>query len=263
MNSNKEVLDFYDNFKAKLIQDFIKPNLRIENAIKLALKSIPVKSKSILDLGFGLGWSSYEIARHFPNAVVKAFDISKELTNSAKDLFKVSNLSYNTMDLTQFFPDGSFDVIILLDVFEHIPISARESFYANIKNTLNKEGRVILTCPTIFHQNYLRENNPEGLQPVDENIDIDVILDFASKTETNLAHFEYLDIWNSRDYLFAIIERPYKYHTNQINQYEKEINLLDFYSKYSLLRASNLPNNLLPDLSLKQKLKLQLKPSSN
>lgn len=218
-----EVKHFYDSFKNKLINDFLAPNIRIENAIKLAIKNIPKSSKSVLDLGFGLGWSSYEIAKHFPEAQINGFDISEELTRTAKDLFKVSNLSYKSMDLTQFFPKGSFDAIVLLDVFEHIPVSARETFYVNIQNSLSEQGRVILTCPTIFHQNYLRKNNPAGLQPVDENVDLNVILDFASKTETNLAHFEYLNIWNSRDYFFAIIERPYKYHTSHINQYEKRL----------------------------------------
>jgi SAM-dependent methyltransferase len=259
MTESKNIAEFYNNYLNRLIRDFLKPNIRTENAISLSLKKIPKDVRSILDLGFGLGWSSFEIARHFTHADIKGFDISKELTKTANALFPADNLSYQSMDLTRNFPNGKFDAIILLDVFEHIPASKRDLFYRNIKHALTDNGRVIFTCPTVYHQKYLRDNKPEGLQPVDEDIDIEVILDFATKTETNLAHFEYLDIWNSRDYLFAVIERPYKYHTESVNQFIKTVDLLDFYSKYTLLKKSNLSNEIIPTLSHKQRLKHTLR----
>jgi len=259
MSSNKKVSDFYDNFKIKLVEDFIRPNKRVENAIQIALSHIPNDTNSILDLGFGLGWSSYEMARHFPSATVRGFDISEELTATAKSLFQASNLTYTSMDLTRDFPKGKFDVIILIDVYEHIPISDRSKFYENIRRSLSENGRVIFTCPTVYHQNYLRKHKPEGLQPVDEDIDIHSFLDFCKNTGTEISHFAYLDIWNSRDYLYCIAEKPWKYHTDQKNEYIKKLKILDFYSKYFLLQKSTVDRAFLPHLTIKQKIKSKLK----
>jgi cyclopropane fatty-acyl-phospholipid synthase-like methyltransferase len=255
MNKSKEVSEFYDNFEKKLVEDFFRPNQRIENAILLALKGIPLSAKVVLDLGFGLGWSSYEIARHFPNSSVYGLDISEKLTATAASIFQRENLRFESMDLTRDFPEGIFDVIILIDVYEHIPVSARSKFYENIRRSLSENGRVIFTCPTIYHQNYLRKHKPGGLQPVDEDIDIHTFLDFCKNTDSEISHFAYLDIWNSRDYLHCIIEKPWKYHTNQKGQYLEKFKLLDFYAKYSLVQKSNVDITLLPELTIKQKAK--------
>ncbi|MFT6841472.1 MAG: 2-polyprenyl-3-methyl-5-hydroxy-6-metoxy-1,4-benzoquinol methylase [Psychroserpens sp.] len=259
MKNNNHVKQYYNDFKTKLISDFFRPNIRIERAIIKALSKIPIQSKKILDLGFGLGWSSYEIAKHFTNSTVDAYDISDELTKTAKSLFKLDNLSYLNMDLTETFPVGTYDIIILLDVFEHIPKTERDHFYKQIDAVLSETGKIIMTCPTIYHQEYLRKNNPAGLQPVDEDIELNVIEEFAKNTNTQIAHFEYLDIWNSRDYQFIIIEKAYKYHSKQKFAFLEELNLLSFHEKYSLILKSGLRKDLIPTLSRRQKIIYKIK----
>ncbi|MCV9388812.1 class I SAM-dependent methyltransferase [Reichenbachiella ulvae] len=254
MNQNTTVKVFYDNFKGKLLEDFLKPNIRIANAIRRSLLRIPCSTKSILDLGFGLGWSSYEFARHFPQAKIEAYDISKELYETARSLFQLPNLNYNNLDLTIEFPKGNYDVIILLDVFEHIPKAARTQFYNNISDALNPNGRVIMTCPTVDHQNYLRKNNPEGLQPVDEDVDLVILSEFSKNIQAEISLFENLNIWNPKDYLLAEISR-YNDQSLENLQYLPSISLIDFYQKYELLKNSKELLPYLPKLTFKQKIK--------
>lgn len=251
----QEIEKYYDNFRGKLIQDFLRPNIRIENAIKSSLAKIPFDTKSILDLGFGLGWSTYEFARAFPDSKVEGYDISEELTKAATAIFNLPNLLYTSLDLTSNFPSGKFDVIVMLDVFEHIPLLARAKFYGHIKESLTENGRVIFTCPTVYHQNYLREFKPEGLQPVDEYVDLEVIKEFAIGTNTNICHFEFLDIWNKRDYLFCVIEREYGYQHRKPDVYLESIEVLNFYEKYNMILKAGISKSRLPKLALKQQLK--------
>jgi cyclopropane fatty-acyl-phospholipid synthase-like methyltransferase len=255
MNKVNEVKLFYNDFKEKLSEDFFKPNDRMANAIQLAISKIPIQTKSILDLGFGLGWSSFEFARHFPNAMVEGYDISDVLTTTASALFNSHNLSFSAMDLTSTFPDGAYDVVVLLDVFEHIPLVERDNFFANIKSVLSHQGRVIMTCPTTYHQEYLRKNKPEGLQPVDEDVDLTTIGEFAKNTNTTISHFQLLTIWNKHDYLFAVIENEVDFHTKKALQYVKQPQLLTFKEKYALALKADKGCIALPTLTLRQKIK--------
>jgi SAM-dependent methyltransferase len=222
MNMNKS-LDFYNKFDQKLIHDYANGNLRIENAIVSLSKWIPESTSRILDIGCGIGWSSHEFAKHFANAEVDGIDLSNVLIETAQKLFEQPNLSFGIRDVTNNLPETTYDAIILIDVYEHIPAELRKNFNKGLKNLLSDKGRIILACPSKFHQEYLRENNPEGLQPVDEDIDAGVLIDLARETNTELIHFAYQKIWNSFDYLYAVLENNTKY--NGCDKIEQPIKL--------------------------------------
>ena len=55
----KKSLDFYNSFGLKLINDYVRGNKRMENAIVELSKFIKSDSTAILDIGCGIGWSSH------------------------------------------------------------------------------------------------------------------------------------------------------------------------------------------------------------
>lgn len=197
---------FYDKFDKKLIADYVFGNERIESAIINLGAFIPVNSKKILDLGCGIGWSTHEFANSFCNAEVRGIDLSPNLIRKAKILFNAPNLSFKTLDITKKMPDDQFDSIIMIDVYEHIPVEKRNEFHRGLKKMLGENGRLILACPTKHHQNWLRETNPEALQPVDEDIDFKVINNLAQEVGGEVIFFEYKKIWKNYDYLYTVIE---------------------------------------------------------
>ncbi|MGS2726866.1 class I SAM-dependent methyltransferase [Psychroserpens sp. BH13MA-6] len=203
----QESLEFYNKFDKKLINDYVFGNKRIVKAIEILSAYIPDQSKNILDIGCGLGWSSYEFARTFSSTKVLGVDLSPVLIETAEKLFGTEeNLIFKSIDLTRTFPEGQFDAIVLIDVYEHIPISDRDKFHDAIKNCLNLNGRLILACPSKFHQDFLREHNPAGLQPVDEDVDINDIAKLAKDIDGEVIFFEYQTIWKTNDYFYTIIE---------------------------------------------------------
>jgi 2-polyprenyl-3-methyl-5-hydroxy-6-metoxy-1,4-benzoquinol methylase len=114
-------------------------------------------------------------------------------------------------DLTKPVEGGPFDVVTLLDVYEHIPSDSRESFHHNLRQSMSDRGRLIVTCPSYLHQDYLRTHQPDGLQIVDETIGPEELLRLASDLGGHLSHLHYESVWRTNDYVYAIIDRQMDY----------------------------------------------------
>lgn len=203
----KSVEEFYNNFDKKLIDDYVFGNKRLESAIVKFASFISEKSENILDIGCGLGWSSHEFAKHFDNANIEGIDLSPILLETANKLFHNNNLSYKVIDITQNLPDTLYDAVVMIDVYEHIQISDRPKFHEALKAVIKDQGRLILACPSKYHQEYLKKNNPNGLQPIDEDVDSESFNRLAKDIEGELIFLEYQNIWRNLDYVYCVIER--------------------------------------------------------
>lgn len=107
--------------------------------------------------------------------------------------------------------NDQYDAVVMIDVFEHIPAESRSGFYLDLKKVLSKEFSILLTCPTKKHQEFLRSHNPQGLQPVDEDIDAEVLQRFASSIGGELVFYAHRSIWRTNDYLHAVISNKIPY----------------------------------------------------
>lgn len=204
-----EANEFYNNFDAKLIKDYLVGNLRIESAINFAKSRIARSPGAVCDIGCGIGWSTYEFSKLTEANNIVGVDLSDTLIQVAKDIFVETNKSYIQRDLTKpnWQLNRKFSHCVLIDVFEHIPIDSRLLFYQELNEILLDQASIILTCPTVFHQEYLRQHQPSGLQPVDEDVTLEVIRDFAVEVGGEITYFEYKDIWLQNDYLYIVIEK--------------------------------------------------------
>lgn len=202
-----EIQKFYDDFNPKLIKDYVLGNPRIESAISSVLNFFDLKSYDVLDIGCGLGWSTYEFSKQAHSVV--GIDLSKTLIKTASRLFSSGNLSYAQVDVTEseLIFDKKFDLIVMLDVFEHIDESFRSEFIDSLSKLLKPSGFLFLSCPSVHHQNWLRKNNPNGLQPVDEDIDFQVLINVSVQLKAEVVHYSYQSIWNPNDYFHAVIQK--------------------------------------------------------
>jgi len=57
-----------------------------------------------------------------------------------------------------------YDMITLLDVYEHIPRSEWAQFNAILRAAIADDGTIVVTVPSPLHQNHLLQVNPSGLQ---------------------------------------------------------------------------------------------------
>jgi glycosyltransferase involved in cell wall biosynthesis/SAM-dependent methyltransferase len=199
---------YYDNFVRRLLRDYVRGNPRTERAIEFALDALRSGPMNVLDVGCGIGWSSFEIARNHPAARILAADFSPRLVSAAQSLFgEEARIRFEVKDFIQDEIEGSFDAIILVDVYEHFPISARTVVHARLKTLLTRGGSLVLTVPTPAYQQYLRDQHPEGLQPVDEDVTSADIRALAHDVGGRVAVQRSVSIWRADDYMHVLIER--------------------------------------------------------
>jgi len=229
--SNKEVIQFYNNYNDKHIKDYLLENKRLSSAIKNLSTKIPTTAQTLLDVGCGIGWSSHEFAKHFDNTNVIGIDLSPQLIGTAKKLFNRNNLEYRVHDVSEELPKTNFDVMVLIDVYEHISVEQRTSFHAFVKNNIADNGKLLLACPSEHHQSWLKDHQPEGIQPIDEDISLGNLNDLADYLDGELTYFEYKSIWRNCDYFHAAIQIKVNYSGRKTSFLNNTIELESKYDK--------------------------------
>ncbi len=241
---------FYENYTKRLVLDYLLRNPRAEKAIKFSISNINKSTKNILDIGCGIGWSSFEMMRN-SNASIMGIDLSENSIEAGKKLFKSPRIQLQSLDLnTLKTNEKKYDLITLLDVFEHIKNNQRKPFYNTINSILEKNGMVILSCPTIMHQNYLRKHKPQALQPVDEDVDLKVLFEFAETINGEVSYFNYKSIWHENDYFHASIKRGINYKPVIKSDKSKIKKLENFNSRIKRIENSNLQKAFQSEINL-------------
>lgn len=205
-----EATPFYDAFADKLRHDYVVGNPRMLSAVAFLRAEVAASgARRILDIGCGIGWSSHEMASLASVAEVHAIDLSPQLIATAKGLFASPKITFDVVDVTTMTPatQRPYDAIVMLDVYEHIPVAARARFHEALAALLAPGGFILLTCPTVDHQNYLRQHKPEGLQPVDEDVGLPEMLALAEAIQGTLDVWQLQSVWNPRDYFHAVVRR--------------------------------------------------------
>jgi len=104
----------------------------------------------ILDAGSGFGQYSYYLSKKFKNAKITGVDIQEELINDCKSFAEIAGLSerlsFQIEDLTKFREENKYDLILSVDVMEHIE-EDMEVFY-NFYLSLKKGGIILISTPS-------------------------------------------------------------------------------------------------------------------
>lgn len=200
---------YYDEYDRKLLADYVFGNPRAECAIEFTLMWIGQDARKVLDIGRGIGWSSWEIKRHCPETSVISLDLSPRLTKVAQALFAARGVEYVFGDVTEYdqVVPSSIDAAVLLDVYEHIPIDRRSRLHSFLDKALTPSGLAILAFPSTRHQAFLREHSPNGLQPVDEDVTRIDVESLARDIHGHVVYFEEVSVGSRGDYVHAVISR--------------------------------------------------------
>ena len=104
----------------------------------------------VLDAGTGFGQFSYWIARKFPFVRIRAVDIKQDYLDRASDIFEEMGLServeFAIDDLRALTARGPFDLILSVDVMEHI--EEDEAVFRHFARVLAPGGVVIINTPS-------------------------------------------------------------------------------------------------------------------
>ena len=218
----ESVRAYYDERIDEKIRDFTHANPRIEAAVQLIAEWAPPNPARILEIGCGIGATAWRMARAWPQAEVVGADVSSVSIEVAKTCFRLPNLSYRDVLIKEGFLQGEFDLVLLMDTYEHIALDNRGTLHAAIKSLLSDEARLVLTIPTPAALNYARTSNPSDLQPVDESVTPTDILVLAKETETQLLYYREVGIWQYGDYAHLVLGRYHTLSEVKLREYRPE-----------------------------------------
>lgn len=104
---------------------------------------------NILDAGAGFGQYTYYLTRKFSEAKILAVDIKQEQVADCNNFFHAigkKNVRFETADLTRFVQENRFNLVISVDVMEHI--SEDVLVFRNIFLSLSQEGVLLISTPS-------------------------------------------------------------------------------------------------------------------
>jgi 2-polyprenyl-3-methyl-5-hydroxy-6-metoxy-1,4-benzoquinol methylase len=103
---------------------------------------------SVLDVGCGDGRLAREISLHFPDIQVTGIDYSKQAITLASAMNQdLPGLVFSNVNITEHVLSDKYEMAILMEVFEHIPIGEAHKFLSAIHRSLKKDGLLLMTVP--------------------------------------------------------------------------------------------------------------------
>jgi 2-polyprenyl-3-methyl-5-hydroxy-6-metoxy-1,4-benzoquinol methylase len=102
---------------------------------------------SIVDIGCGDGRLTRELTERFPNLKIVGVDYSARAINLAKAMSP--GIPFLNVDITQGGWDETFDLAILMEVFEHVPPAVSEAFVGAVSRLLRPNGLIYVTVPHV------------------------------------------------------------------------------------------------------------------
>ncbi|MBN1268847.1 MAG: class I SAM-dependent methyltransferase [Kiritimatiellae bacterium] len=197
---------FYDDFAGKLLKDYVWGNPRVDCQYQFLADAVSPADRDILVVGCGPGHVGFFLAGRARAARVVASDLSDECIRLGSRLFRHPRVQYRVLDVIADSINGAFDLMVLPDVYEHIPTVSRGVVHERLGRALRANGRIAITGPTPGHQAMLRAGGG-ALQPVDEDVTLDDLQTFAGAVGGSLTFYRTISVWRTNDYFHALIER--------------------------------------------------------
>jgi SAM-dependent methyltransferase len=105
---------------------------------------------AILDAGSGFGQYTWRMARMGRSWKIKAVDINEEHIRDCTRFFQKTGLKdrvhFETADLTELEDQGKFDLILSVDVMEHI--AEDKKVFGNFSSSLKDGGFLVISTPS-------------------------------------------------------------------------------------------------------------------
>jgi len=144
----------------------------INKILKKIFVSLP-ENASILDAGCGFGQYTWRISRMNRRSRIKGVDINQDHIDDCKKFFESSEMnervSFESCDLTKLADRELYDLILAVDVMEHI--REDEKVFLNFYNALKNKGYILISTPSdkggsdVHHENeisFIDEHVREG-----------------------------------------------------------------------------------------------------
>jgi cyclopropane fatty-acyl-phospholipid synthase-like methyltransferase len=203
-----DVKTYYDEYVGRQAQ--VGVNKRHRAILEWARRFGMHSDQSVLELGCGIGTLTGLLAgAQAAGGSVTAVDISPASIESAEGrLSAFDNVRLLAGDVLEMKLEGRFDVVVLPDVIEHIPVERHATLFERVASWVKPDGFVLLHYPSPHYQEWTRKHHPDRLQIVDQTIHVDVLASNAYAHGLCIDRLETYSIWmREGDYVVALL-RP-------------------------------------------------------
>jgi trans-aconitate 2-methyltransferase len=205
--SKKQVEDFYDSFKEH--QKKLGINIRHRTILKNLKKAGLSKDMTVLEIGCGIGTVSHLILQVINKGQFVGVDISPESIAQAKQInVSFKNAEFTVSDMSDFNHPLTFDMVVLPDVLEHIPVDQHARLFSVLKAHTHANSKVLINIPEPNCLNWARQHHPEKLQIIDQSLSMQDLLNNVYPSDFELVSLKpYALQYTEPDYLSIVLKR--------------------------------------------------------
>ncbi len=142
----------------RVIPGEVEVDLLNEHLARYAFAARLARGKRVLDAGCGAGYGADRLAACAHRVV--ALDVAREAVAAARRQYPSPRLDFVPGDCRALpFPDGSFDLVVALEVIEHL--EHWEKLLAESRRVLAPEGQLVVSTPNrLYYAESREEPNP-------------------------------------------------------------------------------------------------------
>ncbi len=122
----------------------------VKKALKHYKRTTPAGKLNFLDAGSGFGQYCYRMCRMFPSATILGADVKQEQIDDCNNFFQQTGddgqVTFAVADLTQYKSAESYNLILSVDVMEHI--LEDELVFRNFSQSLVPGGLLLISTPS-------------------------------------------------------------------------------------------------------------------
>jgi len=110
------------------------------------------RDDAVLEVGCGSGLGAMFISQHCRS--VEGVDTNKKEISEAATINRRKNLRFRVADIFSLPMKKKYDVLVALDVIEHMPLAQGRRFISRAARLLKKDGMLILGTPSVYSYDY-------------------------------------------------------------------------------------------------------------
>lgn len=205
--NSQDVIDFYNQYTIRQKQHGINAWHKsiMDKVIRFGLRP----DHNVLEIGCGVGTQTLLLVRYLKKGTLHNCDISPEnIRIASEDLLKFSNTKCAVADATTLLLDQKFDVIIMPDVIEHIPLDLHDRMLQNMDKMLKPDGFIFIHIPNPEYLKWCHVNRPDLLQIIDNPVYPSVMVKSIENTGLYLHTMVTYSVWlRDGDYQYIILKK--------------------------------------------------------
>jgi trans-aconitate 2-methyltransferase len=200
---DQKVASFYDEFSKNQLKT--GTNLRHYYLFNRLIKAGMKRNSSVLEIGCGIGTLTGLIANYVTKGSISATDISPVSISVAKSrLLRFPDINFIVSDMSDFNAGRKFDIIVLADVIEHIPLSNHDSLFNVIARHMHNSSVLLINIPHPESIKFFEKHNPLKLQIIDQPVYPHILTKNASANGLILRSYRSYSLFHDKnDYVVA------------------------------------------------------------